>query len=228
LVEDDGRLFFQLLLNEASEGLAGHADLGLVFLLAIFAFLGFDFLNLYLFNECGDWDWLGNGLFFRHNYERIQVLRLRLLDHDLGNHLWWLRLGFLLNLFHENWRLDHFNWLYDDLGSGLRIVDDELNFFVAGESDAVGHLEVTVIFDADLFVVSIVVADGERSFLINSFLGGHLAGGVKNFFDGLEGKNAFDGRLALACESELDVKLAEFLGVHFYFGSKMFDWVFDC
>ena len=107
------------------------------------------------------------------------------------------------------------------LRSGLLgVVDDELDFFVTGECDDVGHLEVTVIFDADKFVVSIIVADGEWSFLINAFLVGHLASGVEDFLDSLEWEDAFDGRLVLACEGELDVKLVEFLGVHLYFGSS--------
>jgi len=138
---------------------------------------------------------------------------------DLGNHLWWFGLGFLLNLFRDNWRWDN-QWGDVDLGSDLRVVDDELDFSVTGESDAVGHLEVTVIFDADKFVVSIIVADGEWSFLINAFLVGHLASGVEDFLDSLEWEDAFDGRLVLACEGELDVKLVEFLGVHLYFGSS--------
>ena len=123
---------------------------------------------------------------------------------DLGNHLWWFGLGFLLNLFRDNWRWDN-QWGDVDLGSDLRVVDDELDFSVTGESDAVGHLEVTVIFDADKFVVSIVVTDCEWGFLIDSFLGSHLAGDFKDFLNGVEGLDAFDGRLVVTSEGELNV-----------------------
>ena len=75
---------------------------------------------------------------------------------------------------------------------GLRVLDHELNFFVTGESDAIGHFKVTVIFNADKFVVRIIVADCEWGLLLNSFLGSHLASDDKDFLDGLEGVYSFD------------------------------------
>jgi hypothetical protein len=66
-------------------------------------------------------------------------------------------------------------------------------------------LEVTVIFDANKFIVSIVVTDCKWGFLIDSFLGSHLAGNFKDFFNGVEGLDAFDGRLVVTSEGELNV-----------------------
>jgi hypothetical protein len=123
-----------------------------------------------------------------------------------------LWLGFLFSLFHDNLRLDdnHLSRLDNVLGSSLslRVIDDELNFFVTGESDAVSHFEVTVIFNADKFLINIVVADCERGLMINSCIGNHLASDVTDFLNGLEGVDSFDGGLIFTCEGKLDVKLA--------------------
>ena len=76
-------------MDYAVEGLAGNAELGFVFLIAVFSFVGLDFLNLTLFNGGGDWNWLGKMFFFRYqDGERILMLRY----HDLRYHLWGLRL----------------------------------------------------------------------------------------------------------------------------------------
>lgn len=119
-----------------------------------------------------------------------------------------------LGLFFDG--LSRFNGLYnlfgfrDNLLSLLRIsgqLNGELEFLVGGEGDGVGHLEVRVVFDFDLFVIRINVGEMYLDRLINSSFVADISGLLLEFFVGLNVGDSLNDGVIVEVKRNLDLEV---------------------